>query len=220
MPSTARPLRLVSALAVSLLLVACATTTPPPPAPQEDPAVVREREARNAWLEQRNNAVMALRGNPHLSVSELQQGEIVIRVRSGGLFRSSGKALNPNIKPVIEHIATALVDNPLLQIQVIGHTDNVGSEKRNLQLSIERAEAVRDALVAAGVDAERISHDGRGGAEPLASNDTRDGRAVNRRVDLLIPAFIYDPVHDSDVSAPASASDPESAQDDTREHAQ
>lgn len=206
--------RTLPAFALLLTLAACVTTPPPPePVPQEDPAVVREREAHNAWLEQRNNAVQTLRGNPHLSVSELQQGEIVIRIRSGGLFRSSGKALNPNIKPVIEHIAAALVDNPLLQIQVIGHTDNVGSDKRNLQLSIERAEAVRDALVAAGVDAERVSHEGRGGAEPLASNDTREGRAVNRRVDLLIPAFIYDSAQDSAVAAPAPS--PESAQDAT-----
>lgn len=201
--------RLISALGAAVLLGACATTTPPGPTPEEQ-AATRASQARSAWLDERDRAILALRTNPHLSVTELQHDEAVIRIRSGGLFRSASNNLTSAVEPVIDHIAQTLVAHPLLKIEVIGHTDNLGKPERNLALSLARAQAVHDALVSAGVDSTRASFSGRGDAEPIAPNDTREGRAVNRRVDLLIAPFSYtqgysDDASDERVTDPAEA---------------
>lgn len=205
--------RLISALAAALLIGACATTVPPGPTPEEQ-AAVRASQARSAWLEERERAIQALRTNPHLSVTELQHDEAVIRIRSGGLFRSASNALTSAVQPVIDHIAQTLVAHPQLKIEVIGHTDNVGNPERNLALSLARAQSVHDALVSAGLDPARVSFSGRGDAEPIAPNDSREGRAVNRRVDLLIAPFSYAQGYSADTpdAADAPTTDPAEAQ--------
>ncbi|MDO8368429.1 MAG: OmpA family protein [Saprospiraceae bacterium] len=71
-------------------------------------------------------------------------------------------------------------------IEIGGHTDNVGSEQSNLQLSTRRAQAVRDFLVAQGYSAEKISFKGYGSSVPISENDTEDGRAKNRRVEIKV----------------------------------
>ena len=68
----------------------------------------------------------------------------------------------------------------------VGHTDSMGSEAHNQRLSLRRAEAVKAYLVNQGVPAERIRTEGRGEAQPVASNDTAQGRALNRRVDITV----------------------------------
>ncbi len=67
-----------------------------------------------------------------------------------------------------------------------GFTDSIGSDQYNLKLSMRRAEAVRDYLVAGGIAASRIKAEGFGEADPVASNATADGRAQNRRVELRV----------------------------------
>jgi len=71
-------------------------------------------------------------------------------------------------------------------IEVVGHTDDVGDDSYNLELSEQRANAVRDYLVKAGVDASKIVTVGAGESMPVASNTTEEGRAENRRVDVLV----------------------------------
>ena len=78
------------------------------------------------------------------------------------------------------------IDNPELKIQLIGHTDNVGSEKFNLKLSQYRAQTMKDYLVDAGVEESRIITGGKGMREPLNDNSTEEKRALNRRVELTI----------------------------------
>ena len=72
------------------------------------------------------------------------------------------------------------------KISVVGHTDNVGSDAYNQKLSVRRAQAVKDYLVAHGADGSRIEASGRGEKEPVADNKTEKGRARNRRVEILI----------------------------------
>lgn len=86
----------------------------------------------------------------------------------------------------LNNLAEALLDNPKLRIIIIGHTDNVGSDKFNLKLSMYRANAICDFLIEQGVDAARIIADGRGMREPLNGNRTEADRALNRRVELTI----------------------------------
>lgn len=69
---------------------------------------------------------------------------------------------------------------------IIGHTDNVGSAEYNLGLSLRRAESVRDYLIATGVEVDKLRVLGRGLGDPIASNDTEEGRALNRRVEVVV----------------------------------
>jgi len=71
-------------------------------------------------------------------------------------------------------------------VSIIGHTDSTGSDAINNPLSVNRAASVRDYLTARGVPVAAIAIDGRGSREPVASNDTADGRARNRRVEIFM----------------------------------
>jgi len=79
-----------------------------------------------------------------------------------------------------------LRDDPNLRIRVVGHTDSVGSETYNQQLSEKRARATADYLISQGVSSSQVSVEGRGESEPRASNSTADGRAQNRRVEIYL----------------------------------
>lgn len=89
----------------------------------------------------------------------------------------------------LNELANAFKDNPDLRIKLTGYTDDVGSEKFNLKLSIQRAEKVREFLSQRGVSADRVTVDGKGESDPIVSNATEEGKAKNRRVELVI---LYD----------------------------
>ena len=79
-----------------------------------------------------------------------------------------------------------LKDHPSLRIQIRGHTDSTGSAKVNEKLSLARAQSVKNYLVGKAVSGERITVEGVGPAEPIASNKTRAGRAKNRRIEFKL----------------------------------
>ena len=83
-------------------------------------------------------------------------------------------------------MATWLIENPSLRIQVEGHTDNQGSAAYNQTLSEKRSAAVVDALVTEGVHRERMQGKGFGASRPVASNETEEGQALNRRTEIKI----------------------------------
>lgn len=86
----------------------------------------------------------------------------------------------------IDKLYSFLKRNAEVNVEIIGHTDNQGSAAHNKTLSLNRAQAVANALVAKGIEATRITSSGMGSEKPIASNDTEDGRAKNRRTELLI----------------------------------
>ncbi|RSD28896.1 OmpA family protein [Vibrio pectenicida] len=86
----------------------------------------------------------------------------------------------------IQHIALLLADNPTSKVKVIGHTDSSGSEAYNQKLSEKRAEYIATKLEHNGVEKERIIVQGYGEMAPIASNETIEGRALNRRVDITV----------------------------------
>jgi OOP family OmpA-OmpF porin len=98
----------------------------------------------------------------------------------------TGKAeIKPESQPIVDQIAALLNDNPDLELSIEGHTDNVGAPRANKTLSEQRANAVVAAVVAAGVDAARLSALGWGQEKPIADNRSEDGRAKNRRVEIV-----------------------------------
>jgi OmpA-OmpF porin, OOP family len=88
----------------------------------------------------------------------------------------------------IDDIASALNAHPSATIRVESHTDNVGTEESNLNLSQARAEAIKSELIARGIDGARIETAGMGQELPVASNDTAEGRAENRRAEIIVTA--------------------------------
>ena len=80
---------------------------------------------------------------------------------------------------------SVLEANPDLLVRVVGHADSTGAEEYNLALSLRRAESVRKHLAEHGISMTRMDASGRGESEPLVSNKTRAGRAVNRRVEFI-----------------------------------
>jgi outer membrane protein OmpA-like peptidoglycan-associated protein len=103
----------------------------------------------------------------------------------GIYFDFASDHLKPESTPVLEEIAGVLKDNPDWNLTVNGHTDNVGGDPYNLDLSKRRAAAVKQALIAQyHITPERLSTDGFGASRPVDTNDTLAGRARNRRVEL------------------------------------
>ena len=99
-------------------------------------------------------------------------------------FQLDKAELQPDSRTLLRKVATSLLDQPLLRIEVAGHTDSTGSEAYNLQLSVKRANAVRRFLIQQGVPADNIEAVGYGESRPIAENTTEDGRAQNRRVEI------------------------------------
>ncbi|NPA15923.1 MAG: OmpA family protein [Deferribacteres bacterium] len=94
--------------------------------------------------------------------------------------------IKPEYIPVLEEVLEVLKENPELKIEVIGHTDALGDEAHNSNLSLERAQEVKKWLCSHGVSCDRIIAKGMGSRSPIADNSTPEGRAKNRRVEFKI----------------------------------
>jgi outer membrane protein OmpA-like peptidoglycan-associated protein len=105
-----------------------------------------------------------------------------IELSADAHFDFGSAKLKPAGERKIDEIVQAMQESPEVRIMVEGYTDSVGSEPYNQRLSERRADAVRDYMTARGIAAARIETRGHGEASPVASNDTAEGRAQNRRV--------------------------------------
>ena len=101
-------------------------------------------------------------------------------------FPTGSDVVNSSFRPALDEVARSLRAHPSSTVRVVGHTDTVGSEAFNRQLSTDRALSVARILIANGVPASRITYSGRGFSEPITSNSTAAGRAANRRVEVII----------------------------------
>ena len=113
-----------------------------------------------------------------------------IGIFGASMFAFDSAELNEEGKAAIEayrkKLGPELTD--AFMVVIVGHTDNTGDFDHNMQLSYNRAVSVADYLIATGADASKIRTIGRGPEEPIASNDTREGRMLNRRVDVAVIA--------------------------------
>ena len=121
-----------------------------------------------------------------LPASELKSqidasGKVALQVN----FATDKTGILPDSMPQIEQVVQLLREDPSLQLAVNGHTDNTGDATHNRALSEGRAKAVVAALVAAGIDAGRLASAGFGDSQPVADNGTEQGKAANRRVELV-----------------------------------
>lgn len=101
-------------------------------------------------------------------------------------FNTASYDLLPTSNAELDKLVKLLTTNPTLRIELGGHTDNVGADAANMTLSDNRAKAVRDFVIAAGIDATRITAKGYGETKPTATNDTEEGRAQNRRTEVTV----------------------------------
>ena len=121
-----------------------------------------------------------------VSVSQTADNQLKLDIPSDVSFDTNRYEIKSNLRPILDRFATTLNQNPVTMVTIIGHTDSTGSDAINNPLSVNRAASTRDYLVARGVATNRIAIDGRGSREPIADNNTVEGRAKNRRVEIFV----------------------------------
>lgn len=113
---------------------------------------------------------------------------IKVTFDSGILFATGKSNLSQTAKTELSEFASSLINNPQTDVSILGFTDNTGSLAINERLSNERAQAVANYLINSGVSPSRLTTKGMAWNDPVASNDTPEGRAQNRRVEIFIYA--------------------------------
>ena len=117
-------------------------------------------------------------------VESLDPGTVVQLVNIQFEFNST--ALTGDSQEGVDMLASFLENHPEIQVELAGHTDNVGADAYNLKLSEERAEVVRQALVEKGIAESRLTAKGYGSTRPLVPNDSDEHRAINRRTEMIV----------------------------------
>ncbi|MCC6601222.1 MAG: OmpA family protein, partial [Crocinitomicaceae bacterium] len=102
------------------------------------------------------------------------------------MYSTNSAEIEKDSKLILDEFAAYLVVHPSLEIEIRGHTDNVGNDQSNLTLSMDRAFEVLNYLASKGVEGKRMSYKGFGETKPVSSNDTEEGRSKNRRTEFLI----------------------------------
>ena len=118
-----------------------------------------------------------------------REGEgILVKFDSGILFDIDKTYVKPDAQNSLNQLAVSLQNNPQTNILIVGHTDSTGTAAHNMNLSVRRAKAVKSFLAQQGVGGSRLTTQGKGETEPIALNSTIEGRAQNRRVEIVIIA--------------------------------
>jgi outer membrane protein OmpA-like peptidoglycan-associated protein len=134
---------------------------------------------------QKRDMEQATRGTG-VAVTQTADNQLMLNIPSDISFAVGRSDIQGNFAPVLDRFAEGLRANPYAEVRIVGHTDSTGSDAINNPLSVERAARTRDYLASRGVDSRRIAIDGMGSRYPIASNDSNDGRARNRRVEIFV----------------------------------
>lgn len=138
--------------------------------------------ASDTWQSLRDKLMAALHG---IDMQVTQQPDGSLKLDVPMVAFGSGAA-RPAFSPAFSQIVQTLKQNPDVNAQIVGYTDNTGTAAHNQALSLTRAQSVVHYLEQHGVAARHLLADGRGDADPVASNDTAEGRAKNRRVEIYL----------------------------------
>lgn len=151
---------------------------------QQEQQLITERERRAEAEKRAAEAAAALA--KFATVKQESRG-MVITLSGNVLFETNKAKLFPNAEAKLDDVARALTQqDPDSQIVVEGHADSQGDDEHNLELSQQRANSVRDYLVTKGIAADRIVAKGHGEERPVADNKSAEGRANNRRVEIVV----------------------------------
>lgn len=121
-----------------------------------------------------------------MRLEELPSGALRLRLPSEVMFAYDSASISPAFLPTLDKVAGFMERRPRVRARIIGHTDSIGSDSYNIDLSLRRAESVAGFLMDSGVHPRRLITDGRGSNEPIADNATARGRQMNRRVDIIL----------------------------------
>lgn len=121
-----------------------------------------------------------------IAVTQTADNQLMLNIPSDISFAVGRSDIQPNFAPVLDQFAASLRNNPNTDVRIVGHTDSTGTDSINNPLSVDRAANTRSYLTMRGVDGRRIAVEGVGSRYPIASNDTNDGRARNRRVEIFV----------------------------------
>ena len=143
----------------------------------------------NIWssrMEKQKQEMEAATRGTGIQVSQTADNRLKLEIPADVSFDTGRSDIKSNFRPILERFAQTLNDNPAATVSIVGHTDSVGGANINDPLSVDRAAQTRDFLAMRGVSPNRISIDGRGEREPIASNADSSGRARNRRVEIYV----------------------------------
>lgn len=153
--------------------------------------------AGNMWskrMQAQREAMEAATRGTDVEVTRTQDNQLKVNIPNDISFAKNSATLRPELREVLEAFSNGLKTNGSgMVVRVVGHTDSSGSDAINNPLSLERAESVRNFIVDRGFPAGRVEVVGRGSREPVASNETAEGQARNRRVEI----FLRDPASQS-----------------------
>jgi OmpA-OmpF porin, OOP family len=175
-------------------VVATPAPTPPAPIPVEAPVVEKAADAVSDFYEKTLSTGYAIKaakdGLESKLVSFIEGSEAISKDlwfnMNGITFDTNKASIKKESDEQINHIAEVLKAFPKVNIKIGGYTDNTGKANANKKLSNSRAIAVKKAIVAKGVKADRMDAEGYGSDHPVASNDTEEGRQQNRRIDVRV----------------------------------
>jgi len=145
--------------------------------------------AGNLWSKNMENKRLAMEQATQgtgVEVSRTVDNQLKLDVPSDISFAVNSASIEPRLRPVLDAFAHGLSSEPNMQVRVVGHTDSTGSDAINEPLSLRRAESVRGYLEDRGIRPQRIEAAGRGSREPVASNESAESRARNRRVEIFL----------------------------------
>lgn len=128
-----------------------------------------------------------------IDIQRVGENSLLITMTGQTAFDTDSTQIKPGFVTTMDKIANILVRYGKTQLTIVGHTDNVGTDQYNQSLSGRRAQTVDGYLQSKGVVPQRIASVGRGESAPRASNDTEEGRRLNRRVEILVEPVIAAP---------------------------
>ena len=137
-------------------------------------------------LEKQKAEMEAATQGTGVGVTQTADNQLKLDIPSDISFDVGRSDIKGNFAPVLDRFAASLRANQSTDVRIVGHTDNTGSDAINNPLSVDRANSTRNYLTARGVSGARIQTEGQGSYQPIASNNTAEGRSRNRRVEIFV----------------------------------